>query len=1106
MTIEQHPDHGLIEVLIIKASDEEIQSVTAPAVEEPYSKPVDETALYAQPTKASKIITSQIIHDRYGHPGRNRQKKLEAKMVDDGYTIINTNFECDSCDLAKSIPLPYKPVPDETPFKRGECFELDLSGIASIPTMDGGRYRIYMIDRKTGYTFCTILKTKNAQPIYDFVKYNILLSERITGNKVQRVKSDGGTEFTMIEKWCHSVGIDYRKSPPRTHQCNPRPEVKMRSSKMSMDCMMVKAGVPPEFWGHAAEFHIGMSNLTPIVRQDMTSKFRTPYEMFYELTHDAHYLRQPFCLAVVYIPPETRRKQDLHGMYAIFVGYDFQTEAYKFYANGKIIISRNAKFRENEFCFPEASQEISKLIFTSEFAGENDSNNDDEDEEEDEIRNILKVKSDNVSPSHVDREVATSETDSDEYISAESGDLETELKEMDPVAKEPDPAPQISIPSNTIPARDGLIVLENDYYKMTATKSTAIPDTSLPRMRQRQKSDQPPKPSINKPGTQQRFPLRSKIKKSSANIAVEAIVAEPTHRAWVAIQIEDAIADTQDAPKHYAAALRGDHGPKWQQSVIDELKGLHENGCWSLIKKSEMKHDNIVDFTMVFVIKPDGTYKSRFVARGDTQKEIGNTFATVAGKEGIKLMLVEAARNPDTVIYSVDVEKAFIQSPVPEDKFIYVRAPIGFVCPETGETITKEHVYHLHRWLYGFRESAHEFSNLWHKHLDAINFVASITDWNIHIRQEKDGTITRIASHVDDGLITGTKENCEAVVKQLQVPFKLKVNRGLNGIIRYVGINIIRDGPTIRIHQNDFIEKIYEEHADNIRELVRRPHNTPMDDKFVHKPDDDEPLLGKDLNYPRVIGQLMYLTQTRTDCVYAINTLSKYVTTAQLKHYKAAMRIIAYIFSTRDYALILGDFSNTLLELYSDASYAMDEGSVSRTGTIVLFRGSVISSASKSQQVVALSSAEAEYIAITETGKSGLYILKLIEEVLLLQPLKPITIFTDNKAAIEISKTTKYGGRTKHIQIKYHKIREWITAGIFNMEYVSTEMMLADALTKPLARNKFNQFRDLLHIAESNYPVQGSDEDQGIPGRGSALVMRKLECDVNVEGFTVNKT
>jgi len=283
MTIEQHPDHGLIEVLIIKASADEIQSVTAPAVEEPYSKPVDETALYAQPTKASKIITSQIIHDRYGHPGRNRQKKLEAKMVDDGYTIINTNFECDSCDLAKSIPLPYKPVPDETPFKRGECFELDLSGIASIPTMDGGRYRIYMIDRKTGYTFCTILKTKNAQPIYDFVKYNILLSERITGNKVQRVKSDGGTEFTMIEKWCHSVGIDYRKSPPRTHQCNPRPEVKMRSSKMSMDCMMVKAGVPPEFWGHAAEFHIGMSNLTPIVRQDMTSKFRTPYEMFYEL-------------------------------------------------------------------------------------------------------------------------------------------------------------------------------------------------------------------------------------------------------------------------------------------------------------------------------------------------------------------------------------------------------------------------------------------------------------------------------------------------------------------------------------------------------------------------------------------------------------------------------------------------------------------------------------------------------------------------------------------------------------------------------------------------------------------------------------------------------
>jgi len=155
---------------------------------------------------------------------------------------------------------------------------------------------------------------------------------------------------------------------------------------------------------------------------------------------------------------------------------------------------------------------------------------------------------------------------------------------------------------------------------------------------------------------------------------------------------------------------------------------------------------------------------------------------------------------------------------------------------------------------------------------------------------------------------------------------------------------------------------------------------------------------------------------------------------------------------------------------YSDADFARDRDTRrSTTGYIFLYHGGPVVWASRRQRCTSLSTTEAEYVAGCESSKEAVWIDRLLKEIRQDKTL-PIPLLCDNQRAIRLARNPEFHQRTKHVQIKYHFIREQLKNGIIDLQYIGTENQLADILTKPLETNRFQSLRDQMGIID----VKGS--------------------------------
>ncbi|CAH9117528.1 unnamed protein product [Cuscuta europaea] len=228
-----------------------------------------------------------------------------------------------------------------------------------------------------------------------------------------------------------------------------------------------------------------------------------------------------------------------------------------------------------------------------------------------------------------------------------------------------------------------------------------------------------------------------------------------------------------------------------------------------------------------------------------------------------------------------------------------------------------------------------------------------------------------------------------------------------------------------------------------------RPVDTPMDPnvKLVSEQGD---LLPNKERYRRLIGKLNYLTITRPDISFAVNVLSQFLDKPCDGHWDAAIRVLRYIKKTPGQGLLFEDRGHRDIVGYCDADWAgcpMDRRSTS--GYCILIGGNLISWKSKKQDVVARSSAEAEYRAMALTSCEILWLKHLLQE-LKYGSMKPVKLMCDNQAAMHIASNPVYHERTKHIEVDCHFIREKITNGHITTHYVKTTDQLANILTKSL--------------------------------------------------------
>ncbi|KAL5547707.1 hypothetical protein UlMin_002938 [Ulmus minor] len=222
------------------------------------------------------------------------------------------------------------------------------------------------------------------------------------------------------------------------------------------------------------------------------------------------------------------------------------------------------------------------------------------------------------------------------------------------------------------------------------------------------------------------------------------------------------------------------------------------------------------------------------------------------------------------------------------------------------------------------------------------------------------------------------------------------------------------------------------------------------------------------ISYSNAIGSLMYsMVSTRPDLSFVMSVLSRYMSNLGKKHWEAAKWLFRYIKGTSNVGLIYEQKEGTKLKLegFVDFDYAGNKDNRrSTTAYMFCLHGCCISWKSQLQSIVALSTTEAEYIAATEAIKEALWLQGILQELKLMED--NAIVFSDSQSALHLCKNPVFHERTKHVDVRYHFIREKVTERKILVEKISTEDNPADAGTKVLPLSKFKLCFDLLRVGE----------------------------------------
>ncbi|XP_039855101.1 secreted RxLR effector protein 161-like [Panicum virgatum] len=240
-----------------------------------------------------------------------------------------------------------------------------------------------------------------------------------------------------------------------------------------------------------------------------------------------------------------------------------------------------------------------------------------------------------------------------------------------------------------------------------------------------------------------------------------------------------------------------------------------------------------------------------------------------------------------------------------------------------------------------------------------------------------------------------------------------------------------------------------------------------MEEKLKLSKDSTAPLVDA-TSYRSIVGGLRYLTHTRSDIGFAMGYVSRFMAEPREDHLGAVKHLLGYVAGTRSYGLIFPRRSGGALELvgFSDSDMAGDvDGRRSTTGILFFLGACPISWQSQKQRVVALSTCEAEYIAAATACCQGVWLSRLLQEVMEEKPCTPV-LMVHNNSAIALAKNPILHDRSKHIDTKFNYIHDCIDGGQIKLEYVETARQLGDILTKPLGHIRLTELRTKIGVEE----------------------------------------
>lgn len=493
-------------------------------------------------------------------------------------------------------------------------------------------------------------------------------------------------------------------------------------------------------------------------------------------------------------------------------------------------------------------------------------------------------------------------------------------------------------------------------------------------------------------------------------------------------------------PATIQEALHSIDRDRWIEAMKDELQAFEDNKAWDPVGELP-SHKTLVQCKWVFKKKVNSEnsvrYRARLVAKGFTQKpgiDYEETFSPVVRHSTLK-MLFALSVQLDLDVVHLDVKTAFLNGYLKED--IYMVKPDINCDVNKHKTIVK-----LNKAIYGLKQSSRSWYERVEQCLTELKFKKSCLEPCVFTKIKDDVKII-IALYVDDFFVYfNDKSECDTLISVLSSKFNIK---NLGQVQQCLGMRVKIDKRlnTITLDQEQYVEQLLE----NFNMKNCKVASTPMECKLdIEKTESCD----TNLPYQQLIGSLMYLSVlTRPDISFSVNYLSQFNRCHTEVHWNYAKRLLRYLKKTKNYCLKYVKDKNDLVG-YVDADWAnckIDRRSY--TGYCFLMSGAPICWESRKQRTVALSSMEAEYMSIAEACKEAIYLRSLLHS--LTSNLYTVPLFNDSQSAQKLIINNCFHRKAKHIDIRYHFIKDVVNDNIVCLEYLPTNAMIADVLTKSLS-------------------------------------------------------
>ena len=503
--------------------------------------------------------------------------------------------------------------------------------------------------------------------------------------------------------------------------------------------------------------------------------------------------------------------------------------------------------------------------------------------------------------------------------------------------------------------------------------------------------------------------------------------------------------------------VKGKDSKMWDQAIHEEFEALRKLDVFESVKQlpsMRVLPSRLVNAKKFLANGQLEKFKSRLTAGGHREiagvdYQLDKVYAPVMGLTPLRLLMAIGI-SKKYVMKLGDIKNAYLHAPLNEP--VFIRYPEGY------EEYEKGHVMKLKKALYGLHESGRTWFDFCSSILLEIGFTQSKADPTI-FQDIKEEVI--IGLYVDDTLLLAPndqimKEVVERLTRKLPLKF-YNLDRGILGI----ECRLTEDGRW-KLSQEGYAHKVLQE-----MDVKGKPVHTPMVYGEILTSEGERTKV-KDFAYRKAVGSLLWMARAcRPDIAYAVSQVSRFLENPTDKHQEAVIRILKYIAGTTDYGIIMTPVSGRGLEIFVDADLAnCVDTRKSVTGFVCFYDNMPISWYSKNQSITAQSTTEAEYVAAADAVKDALYIRNIIQELGFGE--NKINVYEDNIGTIELIKAKKVSQRTKHLDIRYHLLRDCYQEGFLNVKYCPTERQLADILTKAVPVKQFRKFVSRLLCASGD--------------------------------------